>query len=240
MMLLQVNNLRCGYGSLEVIHGVSLHVCPGEIVGLLGANGAGKTSLLRSLVGLLPPWQGDIRMDGRSVAGQPAWRSIRSSMVLVPEGKMIFADMTVRENLLIGGYHNPDRNWQLEAVLDRFPRLRERLQQLGGTLSGGEQQMLALGRALMARPRLLLLDEPSMGLAPLMVKEVFHEIRKMKDQGVTVLLVEQNAIATLQIADRAYVLETGEIILEGEAADLMHNPEVKRAYLGKGNKEMGS
>jgi branched-chain amino acid transport system ATP-binding protein len=238
-MLLQVNNLRCGYGSLEVIHGASLHVCPGEIVGLLGANGAGKTSLLRSLVGLLPPWQGDIRMEGRSIGGQPAWRSIRNSMVLVPEGKMIFADMTVRENLLIGGYHNPDRNWQLETVLDRFPRLRERLQQLGGTLSGGEQQMLALGRALMARPRLLLLDEPSMGLAPLMVKEVFNEIRKMKDLGVTVLLVEQNAIATLQIADRAYVLETGEVILEGEAADLMHNPEVKRAYLGKGHKEMG-
>jgi branched-chain amino acid transport system ATP-binding protein len=222
-MLLQVNNLRCGYGSLEVIHGASLHVCPGEIVGLLGANGAGKTSLLRSLVGLLPPWQGDIRMGGRSIGGQPAWRSIRSSMVLVPEGKMIFADLTVRENLL-----------------DRFPRLRERLPQLGGTLSGGEQQMLALGRALMARPRLLLLDEPSMGLAPLMVKEVFAEIRKLKDLGVTVLLVEQNAIATLQIADRAYVLETGEIILEGEAADLMHNPEVKRAYLGKGNKEFGT
>ena len=237
-MLLQVNNLRCGYGSLEVIHGASLHVCPGEIVGLLGANGAGKTSLLRSLVGLLPPWQGDIRMDGRSIGGQPAWRSIRSSMVLVPEGKMIFADLTVRENLLVGGYHNPDRNWQLEIVLDRFPRLRERLPQLGGTLSGGEQQMLALGRALMARPRLLLLDEPSMGLAPLMVKEVFAEIRKLKALGVTVLLVEQNAIATLQIADRAYVMETGEIILEGEAADLMHNPEVKRAYLGKGNREV--
>ena len=237
-MLLQVNNLRCGYGSLEVIHGASLHVCPGEIVGLLGANGAGKTSLLRSLVGLLPPWQGDIRMDGRSIGGQPAWRSIRSSMVLVPEGKMIFADLTVRENLLVGGYHNPDRNWQLEIVLDRFPRLRERLPQLGGTLSGGEQQMLALGRALMARPRLLLLDEPSMGLAPLMVKEVFAEIRKLKALGVTVLLVEQNAFATLQIADRAYVMETGEIILEGEAADLMHNPEVKRAYLGKGNREV--
>jgi branched-chain amino acid transport system ATP-binding protein len=238
-MLLQVNNLRCGYGSLEVIHGASLHVCPGEIVGLLGANGAGKTSLLRSLVGLLPPWQGDIRMDGRSIGGQPAWRSIRSSMVLVPEGKMIFADLTVRENLLIGGYHNPDRNWQLEIVLDRFPHLRARLPQLGGTLSGGEQQMLALGRALMARPRLLLLDEPSMGLAPRMVQAVFAEIRKLKALGVTVLLVEQNAIATLQIADRAYVLETGEIILEGEATDLMHNPEVKRAYLGKGNHEVG-
>jgi branched-chain amino acid transport system ATP-binding protein len=157
--------------------------------------------------------------------------------VLVPEGKMIFADMTVRENLLIGGYHNPDRNMQLDVVLDRFPRLRERISQLGGTLSGGEQQMLALGRALMARPKLLLLDEPSLGLAPLMVREVFGEIRKLRDLGVTVLLVEQNVTGTLQVADRAYVMETGEIILEGEAADLTHNPEVKRAYLGKAGKE---
>ncbi len=237
-MLLQVNNLTCGYGRLEVVHGISLHVCPGEIVGLLGANGAGKTSLLKSLVGLLPPWQGQILVQGRSTRGQPAWQSLSNSMVLVPEGKMIFADMTVRENLLLGGYRNPDRNLHLDVVLDRFPRLRERVSQLGGTLSGGEQQMLALGRALMARPKLLLLDEPSMGLAPLMVKEVFREILKLKELGVTVLLVEQNAIATLQIADRAYVMETGEIILEGEARDLMHNPEVKRAYLGKGGKEV--
>ncbi len=236
-MLLQVRNLRCGYGSLEVVHGASLHVCAGEIVGLLGANGAGKSSLLKAIVGLLPPWQGNVFIDGRPTAGQPAWRSISNSTVLVPEGKMIFADMTVRENLLMGGYHNPDRGMQIEIVLDRFPRLRERLRQLGGTLSGGEQQMLALGRALMARPRLLLLDEPSMGLAPLLVKEVFSEIVKMKDLGLTVLLVEQNAIATLQIADRAYVMETGEITLEGQAADLMHNPEVKRAYLGKGDQE---
>jgi branched-chain amino acid transport system ATP-binding protein len=237
-MLLQIKNLRCGYGSLEVVHGASLHVCAGEIVGLLGANGAGKSSLLKSIVGLLPPRQGDIVVDGRSTAGQPAWRSLSNSMVLVPEGKMIFADMTVRENLLIGGYHNPDRLMQLDLVLDRFPHLRERAHQLGGTLSGGEQQMLALGRAWMARPKMLLLDEPSLGLAPLMVKEVFNEIRKMKDLGMTVLLVEQNVTGTLQIADRAYVMETGEIILEGDAADLMHNPEVKRAYLGKGDKEM--
>jgi branched-chain amino acid transport system ATP-binding protein len=237
-MLLQVKNLRCGYGSLEVVHGISLHVCAGEIVGLLGANGAGKTSLLKAIVGLLPPWQGDIRINNRPTCGQPAWRSISSSVVLVPEGKQIFADMTVRENLLIGGYHNPDRGMDLELVLDRFPRLRERLGQVAGTLSGGEQQMLALGRALMARPRLLLLDEPSMGLGPLIVKEVFSEILKMRDLGLTVLIVEQNAMATLQVADRAYVMETGEIILEGEAVDLRHNPEVKRAYLGKGYKEV--
>lgn len=237
-MLLQVTNLRCGYGSLEVVHGISLHVGPGEIVGLLGANGAGKTSLLRALVGLLPPWRGNIQVHGRSTIGQPVWRAISNSLALVPEGKQIFADMTVRENLFIGGYHNPDRLLDLEIILDRFPRLRERLGQVAGTLSGGEQQMLAIGRALMARPKMLLLDEPSMGLAPLIVQEVFSEIRKMKDLGMTVLIVEQNAVATLRIADRAYLMENGEIILEGDAADLMHNPEVKRAYLGKGYKEV--
>jgi branched-chain amino acid transport system ATP-binding protein len=159
-------------------------------------------------------------------------------MVLVPEGRQVFAEMTVRENLLIGGYHNKDRRMDLEIVVDRFPRLRERINQLAGTLSGGEQQMLALGRALMTRPKLLMLDEPSMGLAPLMVREVFAEILKMKELGVTVLLVEQNAVATLGIADRAYVMETGEIIMEGEARELMSNPEVRRAYLGKGYKEV--
>jgi branched-chain amino acid transport system ATP-binding protein len=237
-LLLQVNNLRCGYGSLEVVHGASLHVCAGEIVGLLGANGAGKSSLLKAIVGLLRPWRGTVRIEGRLTTGQPAWRSLSNAVVLVPEGRHIFAGMTVRENLLLGGYRNPDRKLNLEIVLDRFPRLRERLGQWGGTLSGGEQQMLALGRALMARPKLLLLDEPSMGLAPLMVKQVFAEILKLKEMGVTVLLVEQNAIATLQVVDRAYVMETGEIILEGEASGLRHNPEVQRAYLGKSRKEI--
>ena len=237
-MLLQVKNLRCGYGSLEVVHGVSLHVCPGEIIGLLGANGAGKTSLLKAIVGLLPPWQGDILVDGRQTRGEPAWRSLSHAVVLVPEGRKIFADMTVYENLLLGGYLNPDRQLAIEPMFERFPRLRERRTQVAGTLSGGEQQMLAIARALMGRPRLLLLDEPSMGLAPLMVKEVFGEILKMRDLGLTVLLVEQNATATLQISDRAYVMETGEILLEGQAAELLRNPEVKRAYLGKGYKEV--
>lgn len=237
-MILQVKNLRCGYGSLEVVHGVSLHVRQGEIVGLLGGNGAGKTSLLKAVVGLLSPWHGEVMLNGRLTNGQPAWRSVSNSVVLVPESRKVFADMTVRENLILGGYHNPDRKMDLDVVLELFPRLGERLGQLAGTLSGGEQQMLALGRALMARPRLLLLDEPSMGLAPLMVKEVFSEIKKLRDLGATVLLVEQNAAATLRIADRAYVLETGEITLEGPAGDLLHNPEVKRAYLGKGHKEV--
>jgi branched-chain amino acid transport system ATP-binding protein len=237
-MLLRVRNLRCGYGSLEVVRGVSLHVCAGEIVGLLGANGAGKSSLLKSLAGLVAPWSGEILVNGRSTRGLPAWKGVSNSMVLVPEGRQVFAEMTVRENLLIGGYHNKDRRMDLEIVVDRFPRLRERINQLAGTLSGGEQQMLALGRALMTRPKMLMLDEPSMGLAPLMVKEVFAEILKMKELGVTVLLVEQNAVATLGIADRAYVMETGEIILEGEARELMNNPEVRRAYLGKGYKEV--
>jgi branched-chain amino acid transport system ATP-binding protein len=231
-MLLQVKNLTCGYGSLEVVRGVSFHVCPGEIVGLLGANGAGKTSLLKAVAGLLLPWSGEVLIAGRNSVGQPPWRAISNSMVLVPEGRMIFADMTVRENLLVGGYHNPDRQMQLEIVFERFPRLRERSSQVAGTLSGGEQQMLALGRALMARPSLLLLDEPSMGLAPLLAKEVFAEILRMKEAGVTVLLVEQNATGALRVADRAYVMETGEIVLEGNAADLAHHPLVKRAYLG--------
>jgi branched-chain amino acid transport system ATP-binding protein len=159
-------------------------------------------------------------------------------MVLVPEGRQLFADMTVRENLLLGGYHNPDRRLVLEEVFERFPKLRERSRQLAGTLSGGEQQMLALGRALAAQPQFLLLDEPSMGLAPLMVREVFAVIQQLKDHGVTVFLVEQNAVAALQIADRAYLMETGQIVMEGEAADLSQNPEVRRAYLGKGYKEV--
>ena len=236
--MLQIRNLNCGYGSLQVVKGVSLHVAEGEIVSLIGANGAGKSSLMKAIVGLIQPWSGDIRIHDKFTSGQPAWRSVSNQTVLVPEGRQVFADMTVHENLVIGGYHNPDRKLSIADVLKRFPRLQERIHQLAGTLSGGEQQMLALARALVARPRLLLLDEPSMGLAPLIVKEVFATVRELKNQGVTIFLVEQNAVAALEISDRAYLLETGEIILEGEACDLTHNPEVKRAYLGKGYKEV--
>jgi branched-chain amino acid transport system ATP-binding protein len=237
-MLLQVRNLRCGYGSLEIVKGVSLHVSAREVVALIGANGAGKTSLLRAIAGLLLPWRGEILIRGRNVVGCPPWKNVSHAMVLVPEGRQLFADLTVKENLLLGGYHNPDRRMVIAEVLERFPRLEERSRQLAGTLSGGEQQMLALGRALVARPQLVLLDEPSLGLAPLMVQEVFAVIRQLRDQGVTVFLIEQNAVAALEIADRAYVMETGEIVLEGEADDLSRNPEVRRAYLGKSYREI--
>ncbi len=237
-MVLQVRNLRCGYGSLEVVRGVSIHVSAGEIVGLLGANGAGKTTLLKAIVGLLAPWDGDVFVQGRSTRGQPGWRGVGNSIVLVPEGRQVFGTLTVRDNLLVGGLHNKSRRNDIEIVLEQFPRLRERSSQLAGRLSGGEQQMLALGRALMARPKVLLLDEPSMGLAPLMVKEVFSEITRLKDLGVTILLVEQNAMAALKIADRAYVMEMGQIAVEGDAADLIEDPEIKDAYLGKGYKEI--
>ena len=236
--MLRVRNLRCGYGSLQVVGGASLHVGQGEIVALVGANGAGKSSLLKAIVGLVKPWHGEVRINGELTTGHPAWRSISNSAVLVPEGHQVFGDMTVMENLVIGGYRNPDRKLVIARVLERFPRLKERAQQLAGTLSGGEQQMLAIGRALVAQPKLLLLDEPSMGLAPIIVQEVFDVIKELQEQGVTIFLVEQNAVAALRIADRAYVLETGDIILEGPAGDLMDNPQVKRAYLGKGYKEV--
>jgi branched-chain amino acid transport system ATP-binding protein len=230
--------MRCGYGSLAVIKGVSLHVEQGEIVSLIGANGAGKTSLLKAIAGLLPSWAGSICLDGRDVTGAPAWRGVSRGVVLVPEGRGIFADMTVMDNLILGGYRNRDRRLAIDRVLERFPRLRERQRQVAGTLSGGEQQMLAIARALVGMPRLLLLDEPSMGLAPLIVKDVFEIVRGLRSQGVTVFLVEQNAVAALGIADRGYVLETGEVILEGSGESLRENPEVKRAYLGKGYREV--
>ncbi len=231
--MLRVRNLRCGYGRLEVLKGVSFHVAAGEIVALVGANGAGKTTLLRTLAGLLPAWEGEIALQGRSVVGAPAWRGVFNGLVLVPEGRRIFADMSVLDNLLVGGYRNPDRRTVIAEMFDRFPRLRERQHQAAGTLSGGEQQMLAIARALAGRPRLLLLDEPSMGLAPLIVREVFDLLRALRRNDLTILLVEQNASAALATADRAYVLETGAITLEGDAASLRDHPEVRRAYLGQ-------
>ncbi len=236
--MLCVRNLRTGYGSLEVIKGVSFHVAPGEVVALIGANGAGKTSLLNAVVGLLPAWDGRVLIGGRDATGAPPWESIAAGVVLVPEGRRVFADMTVMENLQVGGYRNPDRDRLIEEMFDRFPRLRERRSQAAGTLSGGEQQMLAIARGLIARPRLLLLDEPSLGLAPLLVQEVFEVVKGLRDLGVTICMVEQNAVAALRIADRGYVLETGEIILEGASEDLLRNPEVMRAYLGKGYREV--
>ncbi len=236
--MLRVRNVRAGYGTLEVVKGVSFHVAQGEIVALIGANGAGKTSLLRALVGLLPPWSGQIWIGSRDTTALEPWRAVSTGTVLIPEGRQLFADMTVMDNLLMGGYHNPDRGLLIDEMLERFPRLRERSRQLAGTLSGGEQQMVALARGLVSRPSLLLLDEPSLGLAPLVVEEVFHAVRGLKELGVTVLMVEQNAIGALKIADRGYVMETGEITLEGSSVDLLENPEVKRAYLGKGYREV--
>ncbi len=236
--MLQVRNLRCGYGSLEVIRGISFHVAAGEIVSLIGANGAGKTTVLNALAGLLPPWSGEVRLQGKDLSAHPPWRRVLHAMALVPEGRQVFGDMTVMENLLVGGYRNPQRRRAIDDSLKLFPRLRERAHQAAGTLSGGEQQMLALARALAAEPRLLLLDEPSMGLAPRLVGELFRLIRRLRDRGVTILLVEQNAVAALQISDRAYVLETGDIVMEGLAPDLSNNAEVRRAYLGKGYKEV--
>jgi branched-chain amino acid transport system ATP-binding protein len=236
--MLRIRNLRCGYQGLEVLKGISLHVAAGEIVTLIGANGAGKSTLLKAVAGLTPPWSGSVEVAGVATTRLAPWLGVHHHVVLVPEGRQLFADMSVIDNLMVGGYRNPDRQRVIDRVLERFPRLRERAHQSAGTLSGGEQQMLAIGRALVGRPKLLLLDEPSMGLAPLMVREVFGIIRELRDRGVTIFLVEQNAVAALQIADRAYVLETGEIVAEGAAADLLHNPEVQRAYMGKGYKEV--
>jgi branched-chain amino acid transport system ATP-binding protein len=238
-MMLRIRNLDAGYGSLGVLRRVSLHVNPGEIVTIIGANGAGKSTLLRTISGLLRAQAGGILFQGTEISRAPTERIVFRGCSLVPEGRQVFAAMPVKENLLLGGYvqfkrgnrHDVERD--LEYVYGLFPVLKQRERQLAGTLSGGEQQMLAMGRALMARPKLVMLDEPSMGLAPLMVKEIFNIIVKLRGEGNTVLLVEQNARSALKIANRGYVLETGRIILEGEAEDLLANRNVQRAYLGK-------
>jgi branched-chain amino acid transport system ATP-binding protein len=233
--LLTVNEIEAYYGRVCALHSVSLEVAEGSVIALLGANGAGKTTTLRVISGLLRPTRGSVEFDGTRIDGWSPDRLVRAGIVQVPEGRQIFADLTVRENLLLGGYARRDlgpARQEPPRVFEYFPRLRERLQQRAGTLSGGEQQMLAIGRALMARPRLLLLDEPSLGLAPMLVKEIFRVISEIRAAGTTVLLVEQNAHMALDIADRAYVLETGRVILGDRSAALRQREEVRRAYLG--------
>jgi len=236
--MLRLRNVDAGYGALTVLRRVSLHVSAGEIVTIVGANGAGKTTLLKTVMGLLRARAGEIEFDGKPAAGLATERVVAMGCSLVPEGRQVFAPMPVKENLLLGAHvqvrrgHGREVAGDLERVYDLFPILRKREQQLAGTLSGGEQQMLAIGRALMARPRLMMLDEPSMGLAPLVVKDIFSIIQRIRAEGTTVLLVEQNARSALRIASRGYVLETGRIVLQGTAEELLANRDVQRAYLG--------
>ena len=237
--MLRIRNLESGYGSLKVLRHISIHVRAGEIVTIIGANGAGKTTLLKTIAGLIRSRAGEILFEKQDITRLSPEKIVFLGCSLVPEGRQVFAPMTVRENLLLGGYVQFRRKKKnevaadLERIFGLFPRLREREGQLAGTLSGGEQQMLAMGRALMARPKLIMMDEPSMGLAPLIVKDIFRIIQRLRAEGNTVLLVEQNAKAALGIADRGYVIETGRIILEENAEDLLANQDVQRAYLGR-------
>jgi branched-chain amino acid transport system ATP-binding protein len=233
--MLEVRDLHVYYGKIHALKGISFQVTEGEIVALLGNNGAGKTTTLKTLSGLLAPRQGDVLLDGGSLVGAPPHGVVLKGITHVPEGRRIFNRLSVVENLTMGAYTRADRDiaQDMDGVFTIFPRLKERRTQVAGTLSGGEQQMLAIGRALMAKPRLLLLDEPSMGLAPVLVEQIFETVLTINRRGVTVLLVEQNASMALSIAQRGYVLETGRIALEGPAAELAENPEVRRAYLGE-------
>lgn len=233
--MLKVNNIDVFYGNIQALKGVSLEVNEGEIVTLIGANGAGKSTLLKTLSGLLKPKQGTIEYLGHSIAGKAAQSIVKDGISHVPEGRRVFANMTVEENLELGAYLRKDRAEiakDKERVFEIFPILLERRKQLSGTLSGGEQQMLAMGRAIMAKPKLLLLDEPSMGLAPIMVKTIFKTIKEIRKEGTTILLVEQNAHMALSVADRAYVIETGRVVLSGTAKELQETEQVKAAYLG--------
>ena len=233
--MLEIKDIHVYYGAIHAIKGVSLTVRQGEIVTLIGSNGAGKSTTLRTVSGLLKPKEGDVLFEGESIAGRPAQEIVKAGISQVPEGRRIFANMTVLENLELGAFTRDDADGieaDMNMVFERFPRLLERKEQAAGTLSGGEQQMLAMGRALMSRPRLLLLDEPSMGLAPLLIREIFNIIVDINKAGTTVLLVEQNANMALSIAHRAYVLETGRITLSGDAKELADSEEVRKAYLG--------
>jgi len=237
--MLRVRNLKCYYGRIQAINGVSLSVSQGELIALIGANGAGKSTLLQAICGLLPGWRGEIRLEKESLQGLTPPRIVQRGISLVPEGRLIFPPLSVVDNLRLGAYLRYRKKEaeaierDLQTVWELFPVLQERARQAAGTLSGGEQQMLAIARALMARPKLLLLDEPSMGLAPLLVQRILETLVQLRDQGLTILLVEQNARAALQVADRGYVLETGRMVMEGAAGDLLADHDLKRAYLGR-------
>ena len=233
--LLTVRGLKVAYGGIQAVKGVSFEVQEGELVSLIGANGAGKTTTLKAITGLQPVAGGDIEFMGQSIQGQGPWDLVRQGLVMVPEGRGTFARMTITENLQMGAFIRNDKD--IDADIDRvfaiFPRLKERRSQLAGTMSGGEQQMLAMGRALMAKPKVLLLDEPSMGLSPIMVDKIFEVVNDIHQQGVTVLLVEQNASRALQLASRGYVMESGEVTMSGDAKALLNDPKVRAAYLGE-------
>ncbi len=235
--MLVLRDVVAGYGNIKALKSVDLSVPEGAVVSLIGANGAGKTTTMKAIMGLIKPDSGDILFQGKSLKGIPVYDVVRLGISLVPEGRNILAGMTVLENLEMGAYQRNDTEigQDIEKVFRRFPILEERKAQLGGTLSGGQQQMLAIGRALMSRPKLLLLDEPSMGLAPLVVADIFRVIQEISQSGTTILLVEQNVRQALKIADYAYVMETGKIVLHGKASDIIHNPRVMEAYLGGGS-----
>ena len=236
MAMLEVKDLEVYYGVIQAIKGVSFEVNQGEVIALIGANGAGKTTILHTVTGLLSPKKGQVLFEGRDITKVPAHKIVSMGMAHVPEGRRVFAELSVYENLKMGAYTRKDKGEieeSLANVYKRFPRLEERKNQMAGTLSGGEQQMLAMGRALMSKPKIILMDEPSMGLSPILVNEIFHIIQAVSESGTTVLLVEQNAKKALSIADRAYVLETGNIVLEGNAKDLLEDDSIKKAYLGE-------
>ena len=235
MALLEVKDLQVYYGVIQALKGISFEVNEGEIVTLIGANGAGKTTTMQSIIGLIPSRHGSVTFDGQDITKMPCHKIVHHGLTQVPEGRRIFQELTVYENLLMGGFSQKDQSLlkqDIEKIYERFPRLAERKSQIAGTLSGGEQQMLAIGRAMMCHPKLLLLDEPSMGLSPILVDQVFDIIKQLRDDGTTILLVEQNAGKSLAISDRAYVLELGEIVLSGTGAELAASDEVKKAYLG--------
>ena len=235
-ILLKVDNLKVAYGGIQAVKGISLEVREGELVSLIGSNGAGKTTTMKAITGTLAATSGSIEYLGKDIQGQGAWDLVKQGLVMVPEGRGVFTRMSILENLQMGAYLRNDKDGiaaDVERVFTLFPRLKERSTQLAGTLSGGEQQMLAMGRALLSRPKVLLLDEPSMGLSPLMVDKIFEVIQEVASMGVTLLLVEQNASRALKIAQRAYVMESGHISMQGEAKTLLHDPKVRAAYLGE-------